>query len=72
MNNPLGMAQLAGFMTRHPKAVSFFQKQISKKLEDGTIIEIKIKRPSDENEDSANIKLTQADIKLIENLKNAK
>lgn len=72
MLNPLTMMKLnqvkSKFISNHPKFASFFKSFFSRKIEAGTIIEITVKRPG-ENPITSNMKVTESDIELFENVK---
>lgn len=56
------------FTKNHPKLPRFIQAVVSQPMEEGTIIELIIKRPNGDSITS-NVKLTASDIDLIEQLK---
>lgn len=56
------------FLSNHPKFAFFVKNIFSRKIEAGTIIEITVKRPG-ENPITSNIKVTESDIELFENVK---
>lgn len=72
MLNPLTMMKLNQeknkFISNHPKFASFVKNIFSRKIEAGTIIEITVKRPG-ENPITSNMKVTESDIELLENVK---
>lgn len=56
------------FTSNHPKLPRFFQAAASRSLEEGTVIEMTIRRPDGETITS-NVKLTASDMALLEQLK---
>ena len=56
------------FQGNHPKFVSFLKFIMEKGIEEGTVIEISVKKP---NQDAivSNMKVLQSDIELIQELK---
>ena len=72
MLNPLTMMKhnqaKNKFISNHPKFASFFKSIFSRKIEAGTIIEITVKRPG-ETPITSNMKVTESDIELFENVK---
>ena len=56
------------FLSNHPKLAFFVKNIFSRKIEAGTIIEITVKRPG-ENPITSNMKVTESDIVLFENVK---
>lgn len=58
----------AQFENNHPKIMAFVKSVFSRPLEEGTVIEISITRPGEEPV-TANIKVQQSDLELIEQLK---
>ena len=72
MLNPLTMMKLnqvkSKFISNHPKFAFFVKNIFSRKIEAGTIIEITVKRPG-ENPITSNMKVTESDIELLENVK---
>ena len=56
------------FLSNHPKFAFFVKNIFSRKIEAGTIIEITVKRPG-ENPITSNMKVTESDIELFENVK---
>lgn len=56
------------FERNHPKAIAFFRAVTKTPLEEGTIVEITVKKPEQEPL-SCNIKLNSEDIELLRQLK---
>ena len=56
------------FTANHPKFVAFLNAAFSKKMEEGTVIEITMTRPGEEPM-TTNMKIQQADLELFEELK---
>lgn len=56
------------FTRSHPKLPRFFQAVVSRPFEEGTIIEMTIRRPNGDTLTS-NVKLTASDLDLIEQIK---
>lgn len=56
------------FTNSHPKFVAFLNAMFSREIEEGTIIEITVKRPGEEGVTS-NIKVLQSDLELFRELK---
>lgn len=56
------------FAANHPKFVAFLSAVFSKEIEEGTIIEITVRRPG-EDKMTANIKVQQSDLELLRELK---
>lgn len=56
------------FTANHPKLPRFLQAAASRSLEEGTVIEMTIRRPDGETITS-NVKLTASDMALLEQLK---
>lgn len=59
------------FTSRHPKFPMFLSAVSQHGIEEGTIIEVQIKRP-DGKEFATNLKIAQEDMELFRNLKNMK
>ena len=55
------------FEANHPKFFAFFKAVLAKPMEEGTIIEISVKRPGEEAI-TTNIKVQQSDIELMQEL----
>ena len=70
--NPAALIKIMGaknkFTKNHPKFVSFLKAVFSRPIEEGTIIEVTLKRPGEEAI-TANIKVLQEDLDLIADLK---
>lgn len=62
------MSAKAQFERNHPKFSAFVRTVFSKPIEEGTVIEITVTRPDDEPL-TANIKVQQSDLELLESLK---
>lgn len=56
------------FTVNHPKFPRFIQAVASQRLEEGTVIEMTIRRP-DGDTLTSNVKLTASDLALIDQLK---
>ena len=56
------------FTANHPKFVAFIKAVFSRPIEEGTIIEITVTRPG-EDPVTANIKIQQSDLDLLNELK---
>jgi len=73
--NPAGMMKFMGaintFKNNHPKFATFIGLVVKGGLPEDTIIEITIKRP-DEEAITANMKVLQSDLELLESLKDMK
>ena len=71
MINPADMMKLMNaknrFEANHPKFFAFFKAVFAKPMEEGTIIEISVKRPGEEAI-TTNIKVQQSDIELVQEL----
>lgn len=63
------MSAKSKFEANHPKFIAFFNAVFSRGVEEGTIIEITVTKPGQEAV-TANIKVQQSDIELIQELKN--
>lgn len=57
------------FESNHPKFMAFLRAVFATRLEEGTIIEIKVQKPGEEPL-LTNIKVKQSDLELVEELKN--
>lgn len=70
--NPQMMMQLMGaigtFKNNHPKFFTFLNAVIKPGLPEGTVIEMTVTKPGEEPI-TTNIKVTQSDLELFENLK---
>ena len=62
------MSAKAQFEKNHPKFVAFIKAVFSKPIEEGTVMEITVTRPGEEPV-TANIKVQQADLELLAQLK---
>ncbi len=73
--NPQGMMQflsaLNTFKNNHPKFASFIELVIKGGLPEGTVVEITVTRPG-EDPITANMKVMQSDIELMQTLKEMK
>lgn len=74
MINPATMMKLMSakntFEQNHPKFVAFIkQVMLGGRLQEGTILEVTLVRPGEEPV-TANLKITQSDLELFEELKN--
>lgn len=71
--NPMALMKLMQmknqFTATHPKFEAFLRMVFSRQLEEGTVFEITITRPG-EAPITSNIKVTQSDIEMFEELKN--
>lgn len=71
--NPLGIMKMKNawetFQRNHPKFPSFLEASKNGMLETGSVIEISITNAQGKNI-STNVKLTQSDLELFEELKN--
>lgn len=72
MVNPMTLMQIMNaknkFTENHPKFVAFLNMAFSREMEEGTILEITLKRPGEEPITS-NLKVTQSDMELFQELK---
>lgn len=57
------------FTAEHPKFEAFLRMVFSRRLEEGTVLEVTITRPG-EAPITSNIRVTQSDIEMFEELKN--
>lgn len=73
--NPLQLMKFKkmwdGFASRHPKFPLFLNAVVQHGVTEGTIIEMQIKRP-DGKEFASNLKITQEDMELFQELKDMK
>ena len=73
--NPMDMMGLVGrfniFRSQHPKFILFLKSLSAKGLEEGSIMEIKVK-DTDGGERLANIKLTKDDIETLKMIRSMK
>ena len=71
MINPADMIKIMNakkrFEANHPKFFAFFKAVFSKPMEEGTVIEISVKRPG-EDAITTNIKVLQSDLELMQEL----
>ncbi len=71
--NPMALMKLMQmknqFTQAHPKFEAFLRMVFSRRLEEGTVFEITITRPG-EAPITSNIRVTQSDIEMFEELKN--
>lgn len=56
------------FTSNHPKFEAFFRAVFAQGIEEGTIVEITVKKP-DQEALTTNIKVQQSDLELMEELK---
>ena len=56
------------FTANHPKFVAFLNAAFSRKIEEGTVIEITLTRPGEEPM-TTNLKVQQSDLELLDELK---
>lgn len=72
MMNPASIMKIMSaknkFTGNHPKFAAFLKAVLSRGIEEGTIIEITVKRPGEEALTS-NIKVQQSDLELLEELR---
>ncbi len=72
MVNPAMIFKIKGmwdeFTRNHPKFPRFLQAAVSQPVEEGTVIEMTIRRPNGDTL-AANVKLTASDMALIEQMK---
>lgn len=70
--NPASIMSLlsakAQFESNHPKFMAFVKSVLARRPTEGTVIEITVTRPGEEPV-TANIKVQQSDLELIEQLK---
>ncbi|MDO5155102.1 MAG: hypothetical protein Q4D51_03970 [Eubacteriales bacterium] len=73
MMNPAAMMKIMKakgvFEQNHPKFIAFLRAVFASKIEEGTIIEIKVQKPG-EDPLVTNIKVKQSDLELVDELKN--
>ena len=62
------MTMKAKFEKNHPKFIAFIQAVFSRPIEEGTVIEITVKRPG-EDAVTANISVTKDDIEMFNEMK---
>lgn len=62
------MSAKSKFSKNHPKFEAFLKSVFSRKIEEGTVIEITVTRPG-EAPITSNIKVLQSDLELLEELK---
>jgi hypothetical protein len=62
------MAMKSKFEKNHPKFIAFLQAVFSRPLEEGTIIELTVKRPG-EDAITTNISVTKDDIEMFNEMK---
>ncbi|MCR5602514.1 MAG: hypothetical protein K6G27_02290 [Lachnospiraceae bacterium] len=71
--NPQNMMQFMGalntFRTNHPKFAEFISRFVKSGIPEGSVIEITITRPG-EDPVTTNMKVQQADLELMQALKN--
>lgn len=72
MLNPASMIKIMNakneFNRNHPKFTAFLKAVFSKGIEEGTVIEIMVKKPGEE-EMTANIRIQQSDLELMQELR---
>lgn len=72
MMNPAALMKIMNaknkFTANHPKFVAFLNAAFSRRIEEGTVIEITFTRPGEEPM-TTNMKVQQADLELFEELK---
>lgn len=72
MMNPAALMKIMNaknkFTANHPKFVAFLNAAFSRRIEEGTVIEITLTRPGEEPM-TTNMKVQQADLELFEELK---
>ena len=72
MMNPAALMKIMNaknkFTANHPKFVAFLNAAFSRRIEEGTVIEITLTRPGEEPM-TTNMKVQQADLELLEELK---
>ena len=70
--NPASIMKLMSaknqFSNNHPKFEAFLNSVLSREIEEGTVIEMTVTRPG-EKPLTANIKVQQSDLELLEELK---
>lgn len=70
--NPASIMKLMNaknqFSNNHPKFEAFLNSVLSREIEEGTVIEMTVTRPG-EKPLTANIKVQQSDLELLEELK---
>ena len=70
--NPMALMKLMQmknkFSADHPKFVAFLSMLFSRKMEEGTILEVTVTRPG-EAPVTANIRINQSDLEMFEELK---
>lgn len=73
MMNPADMMKIMNaknkFEANHPKFFAFIKAVFSRPIEEGTIIEISVKRPGEEAI-TTNLKVQQSDLELVQELQN--
>nr|WP_296483768.1 hypothetical protein [uncultured Acetatifactor sp.] len=62
------MSAKSQFSNNHPKFEAFLNAVLSRKIEEGTVIEMTVTRPG-EKPLTANIEVQQSDLELLEELK---
>lgn len=70
--NPASIVKLMSaknrFSNNHPKFEAFLKSVFSRKLEEGTVIEITVTRPG-ESPVTSNLRVLESDLELLEELK---
>ena len=73
MMNPADMMKIMNaknrFEANHPKFFAFLNAVFSRPMEEGTIVEISVKRPGEEAI-TTNLKVLQSDLELVQELQN--
>lgn len=73
MVNPASIMKIMGlknqFTANHPKFAAFFERVVSQGVGEGDIIEVTVTR-ADGTSITANMRVTQEDLALVEELKN--
>lgn len=73
MMNPATMMKIMqakdAFTQNHPKFVKFLNVVFSAPVEEGTVIEITVKKPGEEEPLTTNFRVLASDLELIESLK---
>ena len=73
MPNPMDIMKIAGdwsrFSNEHPKFVNFMNVVMARGIDEGDVIEITVAK-KDEEPITANMRVTQTDLEIINDLKN--
>ena len=59
------------FENRHPRVVSFFNRELLSSMEEGTVLEMTITRPGGDPV-TTNMRITAEDMAMLEEIKNIK